>query len=188
MEIRRDVARYVSAGSEASLAGLLVRTGRALPGSRKPTAASKFPIPFRNQLHSARFARMIFPRWRRLPPSAPNRAARKELRNHELQDKIFSRNTHSCSHVRAFLRHSKGRPHSRCAAGSIPTDRRRLVNLCVALREIEIEHEQETIRFGSCCEMLTDSVYDFPIRTPVMKTSTPPKPTCSAAETQGVSM
>jgi hypothetical protein len=30
--------------------------------------------------------------------------------------------------------------------------------------------------------------YDFPIKTPVMNTSTPPSPTCNAAEIQGVSM
>jgi hypothetical protein len=30
--------------------------------------------------------------------------------------------------------------------------------------------------------------YELPISTPVMKTNTPPKPTCNAAEIHGVSM
>jgi hypothetical protein len=111
-----------------------------------------------------------------------------EGRNHELQDQIDSRDTYGFGDVCAYVRDSKGWSDARRAAGSISVDRGSLVDLRLALRKTEISEIKIQASSGAEHARARAQVHDLPISTPVMNTSTPPKPTCRAAETQGVSM
>ena len=48
--------------------------------------------------------------------------------------------------------------------------------------------QQSLTSLGFYTRTIIDATYELPISTPVINTSTPPSPTCSAAVTQGVSM
>lgn len=57
-----------------------------------------------------------------------------------------------------------------------------------AISDFRFEHQETLLnQRGEGCNLKSQS-YELPISTPVINTRTPPRPTCRAAVTQGVSM